>query len=247
MFDWTKFSEDPNNEQMLRQWVRHYEENIVRFDLFSSVVRDDRVLDLCGLLNTDSSKKLLDVGFAEHGLQYAKENNWFHRKLRLDSRHIVYGLDVNKRAVDDIQGLTGYSNLIVGDATDKSALVGGGGFDVIHAGDIIEHLCDIGGFLQFCKNNLKRGGRIVITTPNVLCRSSFTTYKQMGVIANMEHTCWITPTNMNELCRRADLIFAESHYVMNKKRSLKNLLRQRHLRKIKDFYFTEFMYVLEYK
>jgi len=39
-------------------------------------------------------------------------------------------------------------------------------FDVIVAGEVIEHLSNIEGFLDSCYRHLKKGGKLIISTPN---------------------------------------------------------------------------------
>jgi 2-polyprenyl-3-methyl-5-hydroxy-6-metoxy-1,4-benzoquinol methylase len=243
LFDWTKVSNNPIDPAMLDAWQAFYDQKIVRFNIFHEKHRDERILELCRF-TTNGNIKLLDIGFAEHGVEFAKQPDWFHRKLRLFGGNTIYGLDINAKVVQEISTLTKYENLITGDATNPAFIVAGGGFDVIHAGDVIEHLSNLGGFLEFCKNNLMHGGRIVITTPNPCGPDAYKTWKDCGIIANMEHTCWITPTNMNELCRRAGLTFSESHYAMNKRKTLKNRIKQDFMFKRKDVLFGEFVYVL---
>ena len=41
-------------------------------------------------------------------------------------------------------------------------------FDTVIAGEIIEHLEDPIKFVKFCKTILKKGGRLIITTPNAI-------------------------------------------------------------------------------
>jgi len=243
LFDWTKVNSNPNDSEVFKSWKNYYENKIVQFNIFHEKNRDQRLLDLCKITNY-GSVKLLDIGFAEHGIEYAKQPDWFHRKLRAFGNNNIYGLDLNEKAVQDITHLTKYENLIVGDATDSSLIIAEGNFDVIHAGDVIEHVSNLAGFLEFCKNNLTNGGSIIITTPNPCAHIAYKTWQRQGILANMEHTCWITPTNMNELCRRIDLIFSESHYSMNKKRTIKNRLKQRYIFNRKDTIFSEFIYVL---
>ena len=243
MFDWTKISSNPIDPAVFTAWKRFYDQEIVRFNIFHEKNRDERILDLCQITDKGNTK-LLDIGFAEHGVEFAKHPDWFHRKLRSFGNNRIFGLDINEVAVREISALTKYENLLVGDATNPSLLVGGGEFNIIHAGDVIEHLSNIGGFLEFCKNNLARGGHVVITTPNPCAHNAYMTWKEEGIIANMEHTCWITPTNMNELCRRTNLAFSESHYAMNKRKTLKNRIKQRFMFKRKDVLFGEFVYVL---
>lgn len=242
MFDWIKISDDPNNEDVLKKWLDHYNQNIVKFDIFSTIHRDEFIMDLCGIKKP--SIKLLDIGFAEHSIEYAKSSDWFHGKLRKYKHHHIFGLDINQTAVEAIRQFTNFDNLIVGDATSEFALVDGGNFDAIHAGDVIEHLDNVGGFLRFCRANLSNNGKLIITTPNPCSSIAIATFKKHGLTANMEHTNWVTPTNMNELCRRNGLTFLESHYHLNKKPTLKNRLRKSSIFKKKDVYIGEFIYVL---
>lgn len=242
MFDWTKISSNPIDPAVFDAWKKFYDQEVVRFNIFHEKHRDERILDICQVTN-NGNIKLLDIGFAEHGVEFAKKPDWFHRKLR-SFNNKIFGLDINEKAVREISALTKYDNLIVGDATNPSLLVEGGEFNVIHAGDVVEHLSNIGGFLEFCKNNLTKGGRVIITTPNPCAPDAYKTWRKEGIIANMEHTCWITPTNMNELCRRTNLKFSESHYSMNKRKTLIRRIKQNFIFKHKDTLFGEFIYVL---
>jgi 2-polyprenyl-3-methyl-5-hydroxy-6-metoxy-1,4-benzoquinol methylase len=242
MFDWTKITSDPACPKMGKKWREHYDEKIVRFNLFAIKPRDEMVMDLC--FQNKPETKLLDVGFAEHNLDYAKSKNWFHGMLRRFEQHKIFGLDLNREAVDAISVYSGFNNLIVGDATDTSLIIDNGNFDAVHAGDVIEHVGNISDFLKFCSNNLKPFGRVVISTPNPCAQVAMDTFRRIGLQANMEHTCWVTPSNMNELCRRHGFNFEESHYIMHKKRSIKNRLRERIIFRKKDLYFGEFIYVI---
>ncbi len=58
-------------------------------------------------------------------------------------------------------------------------------FDVIIAGDIIEHLYNPGIFLQNMKRHLKKDGILFISTPNIRSRCVLPFYK-----TNPEHTLW---------------------------------------------------------
>jgi SAM-dependent methyltransferase len=243
MFDWVKISDNPNDLSMVEAWRKFYDENIVRFELFGTKSRDLMIADL--LFQNKKSIKLLDIGFAEHSIEYVNSENWFHGLLRKNKEHAIYGLDINKELVKKIIDLKGYANLIAGDATDPTLIVEGGNFDAIHAGDLLEHINSFSGFFNFCSNNLKPTGRIIITTPNPFSPAAAAKREGLGTVqTNMEHTCWVTPTNMNELCRRHGYKFEESHYYMNKKRSLKNRFREKIIFAKKDLYFGEYIYVI---
>jgi 2-polyprenyl-3-methyl-5-hydroxy-6-metoxy-1,4-benzoquinol methylase len=243
MFDWTKISKDPCCPKVCKLWEDFYNKKIVRFNLFETLNREQYIINLC--CQDIGHVKLLDIGFAEHTLKYVESDSWFHRKLRKLENHTIFGLDINKDLVNDISILTGFNNLHVGSACDNKLIIDNGNFDVIHAGDIIEHVGNLSDFFLFCSNNLKPNGRIVLTTPNPCAENVIKSFKKNSSIrANMEHTCWVTPSNINELCRRNGFNFSESHYVMNKKRTIKNIFREKFIFAKKDIYFGEFLFVL---
>ena len=244
MFDWTLVSNDPNDSVARREWKRFYDEKIVKFDLSSNLDRDMRIIDFLSK-NTPSKGHVLDVGFAEHGIEYVKHKDWFHRKLREFTNLNIAGLDINAPLVHQIKEQTGYNNLYSGDATDSKYKCGEVLYNTIHAGDIIEHLANFDGFMDFCRRNLTDNGIVILTTPNPCSREAMFSWLNGGLISNLEHTCWVTPTNMNEICRRKGFKFKESHYLKNKPRKLKFKLLKNYYFKRKDVYFTEFTYVLE--
>lgn len=243
MFDWKKFSNDPCCVKTHNTWNKYYNQNIVKFNIFEAKKREHYLIDLC--INNFDHVKLLDVGFGEHVLENLDSEIWFHRLLRNLPGHNIHGLDINEELVNSISSFTNYNNLHIGSACDKELLIDDGNFDVIHAGDVIEHVGNLSDFFVFCSNNLKPFGRLVITTPNPCAENvKKSILETCSINANMEHTCWITPSNINELCRRHGFLFAESHYVMNKRKSLKNIFREKYIFAKKDIYFGEFIFLL---
>jgi 2-polyprenyl-3-methyl-5-hydroxy-6-metoxy-1,4-benzoquinol methylase len=63
-------------------------------------------------------------------------------------------------------------------------------FDTVFAGEIIEHLDDVHGFLSSVRRHLAPTGRLVLTTPNVFYVAHFIyRWGGHGLVHN-EHTCW---------------------------------------------------------
>ena len=65
-------------------------------------------------------------------------------------------------------------------------------FDVVTAGDLIEHLANLDGFFTCVKNHLHLNGKFVISTPNPWCWKYFLYHLFMGRLAriNKEHVSW---------------------------------------------------------
>jgi SAM-dependent methyltransferase len=87
-------------------------------------------------------------------------------------------------------------------------------FNVIVAGDIIEHLDNPGKFLGRAGKHLKPDGILLVTTPNPI------TYVRMLRVllkghagANREHTCWFTAKVLRQLAGRHELRVVEEAFV----------------------------------
>jgi SAM-dependent methyltransferase len=87
-------------------------------------------------------------------------------------------------------------------AADAQTLDIGRTFDVVWAGELIEHLSCAGGFLDAARRHLVPGGRLVLTTPNAFAVSNFV-YRLGGrPRVNRGHTCWYDETTLSQLLRR---------------------------------------------
>ena len=147
-----------------------------------------------------ANKKVLDIGAGEHDPKYFSEN-WEHQHIASAAQHCT-GLDLEQHLVDHYNS-KGF-NFICMDAT--SAENTGEQYDFIFCGDVIEHTNSPVDLVLFIKRHLKPGGSAILTTPNPFSNFMRKWQSQTGhefFQANLEHTCWITATTMNEICRRA--------------------------------------------
>ena len=87
-------------------------------------------------------------------------------------------------------------------------------FDVIVAGDLLEHLTNFEGFFSNCKMLLKPEGILIITTPNPFFFGEFhyVAFKKNFVV-NPEHTCWIDPQCLLQLSERFGFRIKEIAYI----------------------------------
>ena len=93
--------------------------------------------------------KLLDVGYSEGGFaDYLSKNGWE-----------CTGLDLNAHSHPRIKSIECDLN--------ERFPVESEAFDVVTAGEVIEHMLDEGAFLDECHRVLKKGGTLVVTTPNL--------------------------------------------------------------------------------
>lgn len=107
-------------------------------------------------------KRVLDVGPAElvGTVNREKLDRWIHGKIAEVSAHLV-GLEKNTEQVQALAGM-GY-DIREGDAEQFDL---GEQFDVVVAGELIEHLSNPGSFLDCAGKHLVEGGKLLLTTPN---------------------------------------------------------------------------------
>jgi 2-polyprenyl-3-methyl-5-hydroxy-6-metoxy-1,4-benzoquinol methylase len=134
------------------------------------VDRVDYILKAC------VGKKVLHLGCADYGSSGDWENTlrtgrWLHAKIERVAREVI-GVDSSVEAIKVLKEKHNIENLFVGDAQQLEKL-GKGCFDIIVAGEIIEHLSCPGNFLNSARTILRNNGEIIITTVNAYCVRRF--------------------------------------------------------------------------
>ena len=76
------------------------------------------------------------------------------------------GVDYSQEMVDECEKRGLFNNIIIGDVEDLPALSLPQKFDIILAGDIIEHLSNAGRMLDGVRSLLHDNGELILTTPN---------------------------------------------------------------------------------
>lgn len=204
MLDWRKKTHDPNDQRV------HSELDA----FFRSITRVEETSRREMILDFVHDKDVLDVGAAGHA-QQDNVASWEHGLIKKTARKTV-AAELNKDQCD-YYNARGFDFRHV-DATSDVDL--GDRFDCVFIGDVIEHVNDPVLLLQFAKRHLKPGGRILITTPNPFSPRFRQSRGRRGaryVIANLEHTRWITVSNIYELALRAGLELTALRWPLLKK------------------------------
>ncbi len=106
----------------------------------------------------DKAVKLLDVGNLGDG-----PVNVDLRTLITNNGGEYYGLDVNKNLADSL----GFKNQLIGDLHDLNGVVESNSFDVVYAGQVIEHTWRPDLIIKECWRILKSEGILIMDTPNI--------------------------------------------------------------------------------
>lgn len=140
---------------------------------------------------------VLDIGCADHSSEKAEKDIWLHKHLYKKTDHVL-GMDILQSEVDKLCDM-GY-NVTQGNAEEFDL---GKKFDVINAGELIEHLSNPGRFLERCKEHLKDGGKLILTAPNAWYLPYMISVLLRGrPPLNFQHTCWYDQGTLTQLLER---------------------------------------------
>lgn len=152
-------------------------------------------------------KSVLDLGCVMHDPRYHLNKWWLHRAIAEFAADLT-GLDLSASGVRALRK-AGY-NVVQGDA---GSFTFDRKFDVIVAGDLIEHLGNPSGMLESCLAALAPGGRIIIQTPNPwYWRVIIKAVLFREVPNNPEHTCWFDPRTLRQLAQRHGLTLGKTEF-----------------------------------
>jgi len=145
-------------------------------------------------------KAVLDVGSIGHSYSGRDEYKTWNFAVLAGQASRIKGFDV--LAADVEQARRDGFDIDVGDA---ETYVAAEPYEVIFAGDLIEHLSNPGRFLACCRQNLVNRGHLILSTPNTysfgkLVRVAMRRTNEPPV--NPEHTFYFTPRTLEQLATR---------------------------------------------
>ena len=192
MHRWYEYSKDPNAPELMQR------RRIAVAKARTGRLVYDRVGYLCQLVD---GKSILDIGVVEHTREAVESPQWLHGNLRRHAAQCL-GVDVLEEEVRYLQ-TKGYK-VICADVT-KTPIAEK--FDVIIAGEVLEHRDATGIFMKNCAAMLNFGGRLVITAPNpwyanVMVKNLF---GSSVFVDSADHVGWYDASTLYELGQRHGL------------------------------------------
>ncbi len=139
-------------------------------------------------------KDVLDIGCAVG----FKKPDWMHKHIKSISRSL-YGIDLDARSIEEIKKIDDAFDVSYGNAQNFEL---NRKFELVHAGELIEHLDNPGDFLTCAHRHLQDDGFLLLTTPNGLRISNFIYAATGGLRVNAEHTCWFCEYTIRTLLER---------------------------------------------
>ena len=140
------------------------------------------------------NKTVLDIGCC--GSRYKLEG-WLHLNIKKSSKN-VFGIDKSKECIEFLRE-KGY-DVEVANAENFNL---NQKFEVIVAGELIEHLSNFQGFLNSVRKHLKEDGLLILSTPNMFYFREILFLILKGYpTVNPEHTCWFDEVTLQQLLGR---------------------------------------------
>jgi SAM-dependent methyltransferase len=137
-----------------------------------------------------------------------------HQAIRQVSRSLL-GVDVDPVGVKNLND-AGYRAV----CADITAISIPEAFDLIVAGEIIEHLLNPGAALENLGRHLKKDGRLVLTTPNPFhYRQQSRILRKGRIKVHAEHTSWYDPVTLRALLSKTGFEIEQGAWIYSRHRS----------------------------
>ena len=195
---WSDLADDPNDPRAIAHRARTLEA------AWRPGIRDR----VAFLTLRCRDKRVLDIGCVAHDEARLGGDEWLHGHLARAASECV-GVDILEEGVAAVNA-AGF-DAIAHDLTDGlGPLAERGPFDVIVAGELIEHVPDLDMVFRVAAEGLAPDGELILTTPNPYSPQRVRA-GQLGIVwENVDHVSYLFPSGIAELAERRGLVLSEA-------------------------------------
>jgi len=116
----------------------------------------------------------------------------------------LWGIDLDRAGLDTLRA-AGFANLYEADIEQLESAAITGRFDVIVAGEIVEHLTRPGAFLAQVPRLLAPGGRLLVTVPSAQSIRLAANALRGVEVVHPDHKAYFSPHTLTELLESSEL------------------------------------------
>ena len=160
------------------------------------------------LIDRCRSKRVLDIGCVAHDVARMASPQWLHAKIAGAASRCV-GVDIHHAGIAEMLRL-GYEAIAHDLTTGLGPVSDLGPFDVIVAGELIEHVGSMDMLFETAAGLLADDGELIVTTPNPWAPHRVRAAQLGHVWDNADHILFAFPGGMAELADRHDLVLTEA-------------------------------------
>lgn len=217
MTRWTALTADPNSPSAVNYRACQMSRATATFTYSRT--------DLVRLLV--EGKTVLDVGCVDHSFGLAVRPDWLHGIITKSAARVL-GIDYDAEGIEEMKQ-AGYTVLQADITGDLTAVAKHGPFDVIVAGEVIEHVNSPQAILDAAATLLAPGGTLLITTPNPYAPWRVRNGQRGRTWENVDHVVYCFPSGIAEMADRAGLQLIQygSVNITHRSPALWRVLRER--------------------
>jgi 2-polyprenyl-3-methyl-5-hydroxy-6-metoxy-1,4-benzoquinol methylase len=195
---WSDVASDPNDPRAL----------VERAEALRGAWRSPIADRLAFLEQRCREKRVLDIGCVAHDVGRMSSANWLHARLASVAASCV-GVDVLEEGIAHMRSL-GF-DAVAHDLRDgPGELAARAPFDVVVAGELIEHVEALDMLFRTAAWALDTDGEMILTTPNPYAPHRVRAARLGIVWENVDHIMYAFPSGIAELCERHGLVLAEA-------------------------------------
>jgi 2-polyprenyl-3-methyl-5-hydroxy-6-metoxy-1,4-benzoquinol methylase len=195
---WSDVADDPNDPRVLVQRAR-----TLRAAWRPEIAdRAEFIVDRC------RGRRVLDIGCVAHDVERMRSPQWLHGRIAAVAATCL-GVDVLPVGVEQMRR-EGFDAVAHDLSTGPGPVAGHGPFDVIVAGEIIEHVPSLDMLFTAARELLAVDGQLVITTPNPWAPHRVRAGQRGDCWENVDHIMFAFPSGVAELAERHGLVLAEA-------------------------------------
>jgi 2-polyprenyl-3-methyl-5-hydroxy-6-metoxy-1,4-benzoquinol methylase len=171
----------------------------LRLARIPTVDRRAYILDAC------RGRRVLHLGCVDHPFlaERLASGDLLHAAIDAVAAEL-WGLDLDRTGLEALRA-AGFTNLYEADIERLESVALTGRFDVIVAGEIVEHLTSPGAFLRHVPRLLAPGGRLLVTVPSATSiRLAANALRRVEVV-HPDHKAYFSPHTLTELLESSGL------------------------------------------
>jgi SAM-dependent methyltransferase len=156
------------------------------------------------LLQRAANRVVMHIGCTDAPLTRAKAptKQLLHQKLEAVCKELI-GVDLEAASLDYLRTEHGIGNLYCHDAEHLESFPRQEKVDVVIAGEVLEHLNNVGLFFDNCGARLHKDGMVLVTVPNALSiKRMMASLVKRKEHVHPDHTSYFSPSTLSCIADR---------------------------------------------